>query len=61
MAFWIKFRKQCFHFLWIGRREKYGILLVKWSTLARLKDYSGWGLKNIYFFAWDLGEKTLSQ
>jgi hypothetical protein len=36
-----KIRKKCFSFLWVGKREKKGIPLVKWSRVANLKEVGG--------------------
>jgi hypothetical protein len=38
-----KIRKKYFSFLWVGKREKKGIPLVKWSKVANLKEVGGWG------------------
>jgi hypothetical protein len=36
-----KIRKKCFSFLWVCKREKEGMPLVKWKKLAKPKEAGG--------------------
>jgi len=54
-----KTRKKCLSFLWIGKREKEGIPLVKWKKMAKPKVQGGWDLKNIFLFGQALATKSL--
>ena len=45
-----RIRKKNFSFLWMGRKIREGIPLVKQTKLTSAKEDCGWGIKNIYIF-----------
>jgi hypothetical protein len=44
-----KIQKKCFQFLWSGSRNRDGIPLVKWTNLAKIKNWAP-GHKKLVFF-----------
>jgi hypothetical protein len=54
-----RIHRKCSSFLWIGSKEKDGIPLVKWSRIATLKEFGGWGLKKLHIFEQALAAKSL--
>jgi len=45
--------------LWSDHKDKEGIYLVRWDSLARPKSYGGWWIKIIFQFATKLLAKSL--
>jgi hypothetical protein len=46
------------NFIWKGGKKSTGYHLTKWKNIARPKDYGGWGIKNISWFAQSLAAKS---
>ena len=44
-------RKKCLKIMWIGKREKDGIPIVEWKSLAKPKNIGGWGFKKFSILA----------
>jgi hypothetical protein len=45
-----KIKNKHFFFIWIGKREKKWIPLLKWTNISKFKKAGRWGLKNIHSF-----------
>jgi hypothetical protein len=45
-------------FLWRGANKTIGFHLSKWQTIATPKEFDGWGIRNIFWFAKSLAAKS---
>jgi len=45
-------------FIWKGGKKAIGFHLAKWQSLAKPKEFGGWGIKHMKWFALSLAAKT---
>lgn len=51
--------KLCSRFLWAGSKSKKVTSWIAWDKVARLKDWGGWGIKNLACFSQCLAAKII--
>jgi hypothetical protein len=54
-----KVQKLSNKYLWAGQNASGGIHLASWNSVVTPKEFGGWGLKDIFPFAWALAGKKL--
>lgn len=52
-------KNMIFNFWWFVKKGRRKFHLVKWETLARPKEYGGWGIKNLFHFGTTLATKNI--